>query len=67
MNRLTALPLFGFLTVFGLVYVFGGFSGVPFADRAGGFVLGLLTILAMVAGFAFAKGYRGDGEEDGSA
>lgn len=64
MNRLTALPLFGFLTVFGALYAFGGAGGVPFADRAGGFLLGLLAVLALVAGYSFARGYRGDGEEE---
>ncbi|WP_435064890.1 hypothetical protein [Halobaculum sp. EA56] len=63
MNRLTALPLFGFLTVFGVLYVAGAFEGVPPADRVGGFVLGVPAVLALVAGFSFAKGYRGDDEE----
>ncbi|SHH27922.1 hypothetical protein [Halobaculum gomorrense] len=60
MNRLTALPLFGFFTVFGVLYVAGAFDGVPFADRAGGFVLGILAVIALIAGFSFARGYRGD-------
>ncbi|UIO98806.1 hypothetical protein Hbl1158_09665 [Halobaculum sp. CBA1158] len=64
MNRLTALPLFGFLTVFGVLYVAGAFEGVPVAERAGGFVLGVLTVLALVAGYSFARGYRGDEDED---
>ncbi|MFC7096098.1 hypothetical protein [Halobaculum marinum] len=60
MNRLTALPLFGFLSVFGVLYVAGAFDGVPAADRVGGFVLGLLAVVALVAGYSFARGYRGD-------
>lgn len=63
MNRLTALPLFGFLTVFGALYVTGAFDGVPFADRAGGFLLGLFAVLALVAGYSFGRGYRDDGED----
>ena len=63
MNRLTALPLFGFLTVFGALYVTGAFDGVPFADRAGGFALGLFAVLALVAGYSFGRGYRGDDED----
>lgn len=62
MNRLTALPLFGFLTVFGVLYAAGAFAGVPLADRAGGFVLGLLAVLALIAGYSFARGYRSDEE-----
>ena len=64
MNRLTALPLFGFLTVFGVLYVAGGFEGVPAADRVAGFVVGLATVLALVAGYAFARGYRGDDDDE---
>ncbi|MFC7137064.1 hypothetical protein [Halobaculum litoreum] len=65
MNRLTALPLIGFLSVFGVLYFFGrGSDGVPLNDSVGGFLLGLLAVLALVAGFSFARGYRGDDETE---
>ncbi|MFC7070335.1 hypothetical protein [Halobaculum lipolyticum] len=64
MNRLTALPLFGFLSVFGVAYAAGGFEGVPAADRLGAFVLGLFAVLAMVAGYSFARGYRDDDDDE---
>lgn len=63
MNRLVVLPLFGFLTVLVALYVTGALDGVPFADRAVGFLLGLFAVLAMVAGYSFGREYRGDDEE----
>ncbi|QZP38354.1 hypothetical protein [Halobaculum magnesiiphilum] len=62
MNRLTALPLFGFFTVLAALYVTGSLDGVPFADRAVGFLLGLFAVFAIVAGYSFGRGYRGDEE-----
>lgn len=67
MNRLTALPLFGFFTVLAALYFAGAFEGVPFADRAGGFVLGLFAVLAVIAGYSFGRGYRDDEEADDGA
>ena len=63
MNRLTALPLAGFLSVLGVVYLSGSLDGVPAADRIGGLVIGLATVLAIVAGYSFGRGYRDDGDE----
>ena len=63
MERLVALPLFGFLTVMALVSATGGFEGVAPAVTLGNLVVGLLGVLGVAAGFAFARGLR-ESEED---
>ncbi|MFC6794327.1 hypothetical protein ACFQFH_08180 [Halobaculum halobium] len=64
MNRLIALPLFGFLTVLTALYLTGSLDGVPFADRAAGLVLGLFAVVALIAGYSFGQGYRANDEEE---
>ncbi|WP_313695431.1 hypothetical protein [Halorarum halobium] len=58
MNRLLALPVAGYLTVVGIFAAIGGFDGVPLATSLGWIAVGAVGVLALVAGFSFARGFR---------
>ena len=67
MNRQVLLPSLGFVTVHAALPAGGAFDGVPLADRAGAFVLGLVAVTAPVAGYSSATANRADGGADAAS
>ncbi|WP_435128994.1 hypothetical protein [Halobaculum sp. D14] len=64
MDRYVSMPLFGYVSVFGVVFALGGFEGVSPLSTLLAFLIGAGGVFGIVAGISFGRGYRDSDDAD---